>query len=439
MSFSEPRRLASRAKKLAKFLPRPISKIIRNKAWEYQLTRAAAPIGISPSLNVEDTVVFYLELPEAAGPATQAKTGRIIIQGWLACQKPLEAAWLLSGKQRIQLDIATRDDVKRVYPNHPYAMGFRSEVSLDAGINSGVIMIGFTVGGETLHYPALLSMGKESYWKYKQDKLERAREMLACPNCKDPKLTSQEGLPEITCSACHFSGFRESHCFNFLPDELKEAFKVTDTLNISAHGYDPIATGIVARYPEGKILDCGAGFRAIDYPNVINSEIVDYPSTDVLAVNEMLPFADNSFDAVFSLSVLEHVKDPFAAAAEIKRVLKPGGILYAVVPLLQPVHGYPNHFYNMTNEGLKNLFDDQLKIEKTGVLPSCLPIWTLTWFLRSWIDGLSGPARERFLKMQVHELLAEPVTYLEQDFVKNLPAEKNMELASATMILGRKM
>lgn len=38
-----------------------------------------------------------------------------------------------------------------------------------------------------------------------------------------------------------------------------------------------------------------------------------------------LPFADESFDGVFSSNMLEHVPDPAQAFAEIERVLQPGG------------------------------------------------------------------------------------------------------------------
>ncbi len=47
---------------------------------------------------------------------------------------------------------------------------------------------------------------------------------------------------------------------------------------------------------------------------------------------ESLPFADDSFDIVYSSNVLEHVRDPEAVFAEGLRVLRPGGHLCFVVP-----------------------------------------------------------------------------------------------------------
>jgi len=40
-----------------------------------------------------------------------------------------------------------------------------------------------------------------------------------------------------------------------------------------------------------------------------------------------LPFQDKYFDAVFSHALLEHLTDPCAALAELRRVLKPGGAI----------------------------------------------------------------------------------------------------------------
>ena len=88
--------------------------------------------------------------------------------------------------------------------------------------------------------------------------------------------------------------------------------------------------------------------------NVVNYEIVDYDTTDVIGLGDTLPFNDCVFDAVISIAVLEHVRYPFACAAEIVRVLKRGGELECSVPFLQPLHGYPHHYYNMTSQGLRH-------------------------------------------------------------------------------------
>jgi SAM-dependent methyltransferase len=45
-----------------------------------------------------------------------------------------------------------------------------------------------------------------------------------------------------------------------------------------------------------------------------------------------LPFEDESFDAAICIEVLEHLFAPQDAAAEIRRVLRPGGRLIASVP-----------------------------------------------------------------------------------------------------------
>lgn len=51
-----------------------------------------------------------------------------------------------------------------------------------------------------------------------------------------------------------------------------------------------------------------------------------------------LPFEDNSQDVYICVSVLEHVFNWQQALSEIKRTLKPGGVLILVIPFAYPFH-----------------------------------------------------------------------------------------------------
>lgn len=231
---------------------------------------------------------------------------------------------------------------------------------------------------------------------------------------------------------------RTPTCFDFLTNELRSQFNIVDTDAVSSHGYDANALELIEKNAHGWVLDCGAGRRPVYYDNVVNFEIVDYDTTDVRGVGEVLPFKDAAFDAALSVAVLEHVKDPFSCAREIARVLKPGGSLFCCVPFLQPVHGYPHHYYNMTSKGLQNLFVDYLTIDRVAVYESVLPIWSLTWILRSWAAGLHGRTRNAFLQMRIADLMDDAQKYLNMPFVQELSQEKNAELASATVLFAHK-
>ena len=52
----------------------------------------------------------------------------------------------------------------------------------------------------------------------------------------------------------------------------------------------------------------------------------------VVALTESLPLAADQFDLVYASWVLEHVGDPLADLANIKRVLKPGGSFVFITP-----------------------------------------------------------------------------------------------------------
>ena len=254
--------------------------------------------------------------------------------------------------------------------------------------------------------------------------------ILAAQSVKIARLTPhlKLGMPHV----------RRGIKYDFLTDGLRHETGIVDTDAVSANGYDEYGLALIDEFADDLILDCGAGRRDLYYTNVVNVEIVDYASTDIIGVCESLPFHDDTFAAVICVAVLEHVRNPFRAAAEIVRVRRPGGKLLCCVPFLQPVHGYPHHYYNMTPQGLRALFDRQLRIDDQKVIYSILPVWSLRWIVNSWADGLEGQTRTEFLELRLRDLLASPLELLERPWVRELSEAKNWELASASLLFAHK-
>jgi ubiquinone/menaquinone biosynthesis C-methylase UbiE len=85
----------------------------------------------------------------------------------------------------------------------------------------------------------------------------------------------------------------------------------------------------------GHVLEVGSGAGSLqdivgDYTGLDISATVrpKYHKRFVQADARAMPFRDAEFDAVWTIWVLEHVPNPEQALREIRRVLKPGGLLY---------------------------------------------------------------------------------------------------------------
>jgi SAM-dependent methyltransferase len=131
--------------------------------------------------------------------------------------------------------------------------------------------------------------------------------------------------------------------------------------------------------PNARLLDVGCGGAWLgdhfnDYTGIdVSPEAVEAARSrghQVLLVNgdEPLPFEEASFDGVVLKDVLEHVKEPVALVRDVRRVLRPGGTVFASSPDAQRwVWDDYTHRRPFTRRGFRLLFEDQgLDVQRSG-------------------------------------------------------------------------
>jgi SAM-dependent methyltransferase len=103
----------------------------------------------------------------------------------------------------------------------------------------------------------------------------------------------------------------------------------------------------------GKLLELGSGEgkilrtlrRARPNLTLVGCDVRDVPAADhafeFRRITQGLPAADGELDAVVFVDVLEHLADPAETLREVRRVLRPGGLVIGFVPLEgEPLSAY---------------------------------------------------------------------------------------------------
>lgn len=209
----------------------------------------------------------------------------------------------------------------------------------------------------------------------------------------------------------------------------------------SAHGGLGQFEDEVVAHPDRLYLDIGCGLREATQPNCLYVEVYPSRSADlVMASACTYPIADASVDGIGCFAVMEHMTEPWVAAAEFRRMLKPGGLLFVDWPFLQPVHGYPSHYYNATREGVRRMFADGFEMLDLDTRPNQTPERTLLWLLRGLVDGLTDEAvRAELRGRTIDALLAEPPRspFWKRVLAATPPAVRETYAAGNTMVARR--
>jgi len=108
----------------------------------------------------------------------------------------------------------------------------------------------------------------------------------------------------------------------FLLPHLRAGMNVLD----AGCGPGSITLGLAAAVAPGKVVGIDIHPSQVEQARALAVQRgvtnVRFEASNVYE----LPFSDGSFDAAFANSVLEHLREPVRALAELRRVLRPGGI-----------------------------------------------------------------------------------------------------------------
>lgn len=100
--------------------------------------------------------------------------------------------------------------------------------------------------------------------------------------------------------------------------------------------------------------------RKVGIRQVTGIDIAPGPNVDVVAdlstenPDHLAPL--HTFDTIICLSVLEHVPKVWVMAANLERLLNPGGAIFISVPFAFRFHEYPVDCWRISHQGVVSLF-----------------------------------------------------------------------------------
>ncbi|HXK37074.1 MAG TPA: class I SAM-dependent methyltransferase [Candidatus Paceibacterota bacterium] len=115
---------------------------------------------------------------------------------------------------------------------------------------------------------------------------------------------------------------------------------------------------------------------------------------------EHIPYPDAMFDIVTAIDIVEHVEDDLGALREIRRVLKPGGILFFSVPAYQFLWGDNDDLFGHKRRYTRS--EIRTKLKQSGFMCQQVsylqPLFVLPLFLLRKIKKALGKRTHDFVR-----------------------------------------
>lgn len=146
---------------------------------------------------------------------------------------------------------------------------------------------------------------------------------------------------------------------NIFPDGANIYGEFVNTVNQNNLRVLEIGSRVVSPGNKGQrpFFSRASSYTGFDYYSDENTDVVG----DAHKLSQY--FSNQRFDAVFSISVFEHLAMPWVAALEINKVLEIGGITFHHTHFAWLPHERPWDFWRFSDDGLKVLFSPALGFE----------------------------------------------------------------------------
>lgn len=192
-------------------------------------------------------------------------------------------------------------------------------------------------------------------------------------------------------------------------------------------------------------VNLGAGSTQDTFKNCLELEYSVFRNTDIVIDAHILPFKDNSIDYIIAMNLFEHLSNPFIAAGEIYRVLKPGGTVLIQTAYLQPVHEAPHHYYGATRYGVENWFKSFSEIE-TSVSDNFKLEYMLGFLLNSIEFQLSSCLDKEAVEKILNTRLIDWCNFWKdktsmpiiRNLIENIPEENSFNFSAGIQLIAKK-